>query len=110
MSRINYHLPKGTKPVKVIGLSDRPSEDIVDGSFECVQVIEKADKTGSKRVWVPLILYGEKKNYSRLFEGSVLVGLDNSPVVDDNGRLGIDESMKVTWVAGMKEPAFKPTK
>ncbi len=108
MSRINYHLPNGTKPIKVIGLSGHPSEDIVNGSFECIQVIEKTDRNGNKRVWVPLILYGLKKNYSRLFEGSTLVGLDFSPVVDDNGKLGIDESMTVTWTSGMQEPAFKP--
>ena len=110
MSRINYHLPNGTKPVKVIGLTERPSEDIVNCTYECVQVIEKMDRNGNKRVWVPLVFNGLKKNYSRLFEGSALAGLDNSPVVDDNGKLGIDESMTVTWTTGMQEPAFRPAK
>lgn len=101
-------MPKGIKAVKAIGLSGRPSEDIVNGTFECVQVIEKVDRNGNRRVWVPLVFFGEKKNFSKLFEGSALAGLDNSPVVDDNGKLGIDESMVVTWTAGMQEPAFKP--
>ena len=58
MSRINHHLPNGIKAVKVIGLSGRPSEDIVNGTFECVQVIEKLDRNGNRRVWVPLVLFG----------------------------------------------------
>lgn len=107
MSKVNFHLPKGTKGVKALGLNEQPKEDIVNASFEVVQVIEKKDKNGKLRVWVPIIINGGKKSYNRLFEGSILAGLDNSPVIEADGKLGIDEDMKVTWLAGQSEPSFK---
>lgn len=81
-----------------------PTEDIVDASYDVLGVYTKKDRNGNNRTWVPIVAHTDKKDISFMFEGCVLAGFENTCVGED---LVINESMKMSWAAGEREPKFR---
>ena len=102
MSKINHRFLSVLVGAKNLGLNDKPAEDLVNATFQCLGIKHK--ETGD---WVRLVFNGKNKNYKQIWDGAVLAGLSNSPVVKAGTTSGIDEEMRITWLKEEGEPAFK---
>ena len=102
-SRVRYYVPEGTKAVKNHGFT-APDVDLIKVPYRAGR--PGKGRNDSARSFVSIVAESEEKAFVFMFDCAVLMGLENSPVGKDRG---IDESMLMTWKAGDREPAFRPT-
>jgi len=101
MSRQRVVIPEGVKPERNMGF-EAPKSDIISKPYTVGGCF--AGRNDRSRYWVPILVEDKEVMHRWVFEASVLMGLEHSPV---NGKREVDESMLITWMAESKEPSFQ---
>jgi hypothetical protein len=103
--RVKTYLPEGTVRSKNLGFIGKPDEDVIDAPFECSSV--STSKKNPNYKFITLQIEGPTKSFGRYWSCGELAGLTKGPVVTmDDGKLGVNENMLVTWTRDMEEPEF----